>query len=207
MKTLFVDFDGTICHDRFWRSLDTIDYNRIQKVLFQENPALVADWMKGKYSSEEINRFVAKETGTEYDLLWNIFQNDCKTMNIDSQIFALLKHLRAHYHLVLITANMDCFNRFTVPALHLENYFDVIVNSWNERQLKTDNNGESFIKYLQGPIEQSYLIEDSPHSCKTFTELGGTALQVTSDNTAIFHLEQLIALATIESPTTPSQIV
>jgi FMN phosphatase YigB (HAD superfamily) len=191
MKTLFIDFDGTICHDRFWRSLTPKEYNKIQKILFQQNADMVVDWMKGKHSSEEINCFVANETGIEYSHLWEIFKNDCQTMLVDMGILDLLQKLRKQYHLVLITGNMDCFDRFTAPALHLEKYFDVVINSFNERQLKSDDQGATFIKYLQGPIQQSYLIEDSANSCNIFAELGGSSLQVTPEKSTIFHLQHL----------------
>ena len=194
MKTLFVDFDGTICHDRFWRSLNDTEYAKIQKILFTQNNEMVSDWMKGKYTAEEINKFVAIETGIDYAQVWSVFQDDCKTMRIDSQIFELLESLRDYYHLVLVTGNMDCFDRFTAPTLHLEKYFDEIVNSFNEQQLKTEEGGETFLKYLKGPIQKSYLIEDSVNSCRVFSKLGGTALQVNPTTSAVFHLQHLINL-------------
>jgi len=192
MQTLFVDFDGTICHDRFWRSLSQAAYANVQEILFNQNNEMVADWMRGKYTSEQINQFVAIETGIEYSQLWEIFQHDCVTMRVDEKIFEALAQLRKNYHLVLITGNMDSFDRFTVPALKLNSYFDVIVNSYTEGQLKTDNGGESFLKYLKGSILDAILIEDSEKSCEVFTQLGGTALQVTSENTSIYYLQNLI---------------
>lgn len=192
MKTLFVDFDGTICHDRFWRSLNQSKYDVVQEILFKQNSDLVNEWMRGKYSSEYINEFVATETGISYPHLWEIFQNDCKTMQVEKDIFELLSQLRTNYHLVLITGNMDSFSRFTMPALKLDSYFDVIVNSYTKGQLKTDNNGESFLKYLDGLITDSILIEDSQKSCDIFTQLGGTVLQVRDNFTANFHLRMLL---------------
>ncbi len=179
METLFVDFDGTICHDRFWRSLRTVENKQVQDYLFSEKNPLVTDWMRGKYSSEEINTLVAKETGLNYQYLWETFVHDCNTMTVRKELLELIHDLKNRFHVVLITGNMDCFNRFTVPSLRLFEYFDVIVNSYDEKILKTDDNGSSFIKYVKGDIENAYLVEDSIKSCAIFKKLGGTAYTVT----------------------------
>ena len=192
MQTLFIDFDGTICHDRFWRSLSQAEYTQIQEILFEQNSEMVYDWMRGKYTSEQITEFVATETGLEYSYLWKIFQDDCKTMRVDEKIFDLITKLRESYYLVLITGNMDSFDRFTAPALQLNSYFDVVVNSCTVGQLKTENNGASFLKYLKGLIMEAVLIEDSQKSCDVFTQLGGTALQVNFDFSIMYRLQNVV---------------
>jgi len=192
MRTLFVDFDGTICHDRFWRSLPKEENALVQNELFIKSEELVADWMRGNYTSEEINVFVSNETNLSYNQIWNVFVDDCKNMYVDPEILEFVKKLREKFHLVLITGNMDCFDRFTVPTLRLEEYFDVVVNSYTEGCLKTDKNGETFTKYLKGSIEDSLLIEDSLTSCTTFTDLGGTALQVTPTNKTLTYLRDIL---------------
>jgi hypothetical protein len=86
---------------------------------------------------------------------------------------------------------MDSFDRFTAPALQLNSHFDVIVNSYSEGQLKTDNNGESFLKYLKGSVAEAVLIEDSQKTCDVFTQLGGKALQVSPGFPATLYLQNL----------------
>jgi FMN phosphatase YigB (HAD superfamily) len=178
MKTLFIDFDGTICHDRFWRSLPKDENQQIQDFLFSGSNSVVVDWMKGVYTSEEINQMVANETGLRYEYIWDAFVDDCKNMYVKKEILDAVKLLRKDFHIVLITGNMDCFTRFTVPSLQLNDYFDVIVNSFEEKQLKTDNNGYTFTKYLKGDIHDAILIEDSEKSCEIFSSLGGAAYRV-----------------------------
>ena len=78
MRTLYVDFDGTVCTDRFWRS--SSDYAKIQEVLFIDNAEKAQDWMRGKYTSEEVNQLVSVQTGIPYETLWDLFQTDCKTI-------------------------------------------------------------------------------------------------------------------------------
>ena len=40
---LFIDFDGTICYDKYWRSLPERYNNKIQKLLFQKDQSLIND--------------------------------------------------------------------------------------------------------------------------------------------------------------------
>jgi beta-phosphoglucomutase-like phosphatase (HAD superfamily) len=178
MKTLFIDFDGTICTDRFWRSHP--EYAVIQEALFIAHSQKVADWMRGQYSSEEINQFVSEQTGIPYKELWNIFTQDCESAHVPATILEICFELQNKFQVVLITGNMDCFSRFTMPALRLEKYFNKIVNSFDEKQLKTDNAGESFLKYCSGDLTKAVLIEDSQKSIDVFRELGGTAYQTDS---------------------------
>jgi FMN phosphatase YigB (HAD superfamily) len=191
VRTLFIDFDGTICHDRFWRGLKPDEYTQVQNILFSGKNTLVADWMRGRYSSEEINRAVEIETSLPYDYLWQVFVSDCETMFVDPKIIELIQVLRKRYHVVLITGNMDCFTRFTVPALKLEASFDEIVNSYYEGQLKTENAGATFVKYTKGDISEAILIEDSTKSCEAFRLLGGTAYQVTIPKDTLKFLQNL----------------
>ncbi len=191
MRTLFIDFDGTICHDRFWRSLPASEYEQIQQILFGKDSTRVRDWMCGAYTSEDICAFVAAKTNIPFDHLFETLAYDCSTMYIDPLILATIHELRTTFHTVLITGNMDCFSRYTVPSLHLTKHFDTIVNSADERQLKTDAGGETFQKYLQGNMSESFLIEDSPTTCDVFTALGGTALRVTQDTGTLEHLRTL----------------
>lgn len=95
---------------------------------------------------------------------------------------------------MLVTGNMDCFSRFTKPALSLENYFDEIINSYEVGKLKTDNEGEFFRDYASQhsiPLEECYVIDDSEKVCKIFLSLGGRAFQVTLEDNITRHLKQL----------------
>ncbi len=192
MKTLFVDFDGTICTDRFWQSLPENEKTLVQNAIFKDNQEMVRNWMRGKITSEEVNQYLADHLGIPYQLLWDTFMLDCSNMHVAPEILTAIQKLRNKYYTVLITGNMDCFTRFTVPALKLNEYFGTVVNSSDEGQLKTDNNGETFLKYLRGDIGDAILIEDSPHTCEIFSKLGGTALRVTVETSTIKHLQSLL---------------
>lgn len=188
---LFCDFDGTICHDLYWRSLPAEQYKKVQQLLFQGDTMRVNDWMRGKYTAEEINRFVAKEIGMSYEELWSVFENDCKTAHVSEVTLQKLSALRDRYIVLLITGNMDSFSRFTVPALQLEQYFDHISNSYYEEKHKADNDGELFVEYAEKwgvPISDCVVIDDSPRVCAIFEALGGRVCRITPERDIDFHL-------------------
>lgn len=191
---LFIDFDGTLCHDRFWRSMDADSFARIQDFLFSKNISVVRDWMKGEYSSEEINRLVSKELGIPFENLWNIFVWDCKTMAISKDTLSWINELRKKYAVILITDNMDCLTRFTVPAQKLDLFFDEIVNSFENKKFKEDNDGEVFVQLAnknQTKIENCVLVDNSKTACDLFLKLGGRSCLVTPENSLGYCLKLL----------------
>lgn len=190
-RILFIDFDGTLCFDRFWRSAEPEVREKIQ-TYFKSNTELISDWMRGKYTSEEINARIADELSLQYETLWNIFVSDCNTMRIDPRVLQRIREIRSEYTTVLITDNMDCFSRFTVPSLKLESSFDAIVDSYTEKRLKNDDAGKLFIdtleKYRTTPSE-SILLDNSRDTCQIFENLGGIAILITPEQSLSFWLE------------------
>ncbi len=193
-KTLFVDFDGTLCHDRFWRSLDPALMEKVQQSLFLDDKSVVSDWMNGVYNSEDINKKLADGLGVEYAFLWDVFVKDCRNMKVEEVVLEQLKKLRHSYKIVLITDNMDCFDRFTVPSLKLNEYFDVIVNSFNERLSKNENDGQLFREVMErvgSKPADSILMDNSEKSCSVFEKLGGTSFLVTKEKPLAYWLENV----------------
>ena len=191
---LFVDFDGTLCHDRFWRGLPTEQYEKVQELLFAEDRSYLQEWMKGKRTAEEVNQLLADQLGIPFEEIWSVFVKDVETMTVSQEVLEKIGSLRDRYTAILITVNMDSFSRFTVPALKLNQYFDDISNSYYEGKFKSDNEGEVFKDYLQkynAPVEESILIDDSSAACATFTALGGKILQATIEEDITFHLNGL----------------
>jgi len=191
---LFIDFDGTLCHDRFWRSLPEEQYRNVQEFLFSENKIYAEEWMKGKRTAEEVNKLIAEKLGISFEEIWNVFVRDAQTMRVSKEVLEPIERLRDTHTTILITVNMDSFSRFTVPALKLDRYFDAISNSYYEGKFKSDNGGQVFRDYVEkysAPIESSILIDDSTGACETFRALGGIAYQVTPEEDLSYHLAQL----------------
>ena len=193
-KNILIDFNYTLCFDYFWRSAEASERAIIAEFLFKQNIKLVDDWMIGKYSSEDINRFLAEKLNIDYEYLWNIFIEDCKTMYIEPELIALIKKLRQKAKVFLVTDNMDCFDRFTVPALSLHEVFDGIYNSYNHQCLKSSGlfNVVKEIENIEFP--HSLLIDDSKTVINIFTQLGGEVLSVSSSEDTFEILTRLANL-------------
>lgn len=191
---LFIDFDGTLCHDRFWRSIDASSFEKIQNFLFGENKSMVDEWMRGVHSSEDINQLISKELNIPFEKVWSIFVADCENMSIPDSVLNRIENLKKNFHTILITDNMDCFMRFTVPALKLNSYFDSIINSFDYKKFKSDNGGEIFLQIVNdrgSKIENSILMDNSKSACDTFSKLGGITRFVTFEKPLAFWLESL----------------
>jgi len=184
-KLLFLDWDGTLCFDYFWRSL-TSKNERVREAvnfLFSEEKDLINDWLRGDFSSEEINTMISEKSGCSFDELWNSFVRDCQTMTFDSRLRESLSKIRRTSKIVLVTGNMDCFRRFTIPALRLDDCFDDMVISCEVGYLKNEKAGQQFIdiaRKFRIELSDTVLIDDSDKALKIFARLGGVTIK-TSD--------------------------
>lgn len=191
---LFIDFDGTLCYDRYWRSLPPDMLAEAQQLLFGRDNSLVVEWMLGKRTAEEINTILAKHVKVLPQDLWELFVYDCETMKVKQTTLDAINSLRTRYTTILITGNMDSFTRFTVPALELDTYFDYITNSADAGALKSDESGRQFLDVatsLSVSLNTCFLIDDSEKICDIFERLGGKSLLGSSENTINKYLSQL----------------
>ena len=141
--------------------------------------------MLGKRSSEEINDFVSKNTNISYDRLWKIFVKDCETMCIDERIVENIKKLSAFTNLFLVTDNMDCFNRYTLPNLKIKKFFKGIINSYDYGYLKSEENGSLYKLISENydiNLAKTCLIDNSEENCNIFKNIGGNFHYVNEKN-------------------------
>lgn len=192
---LFCDYDGVLCHDRYWQSLPREQFDTVQRMLFKDDTSIVRDWMRGKYSSEDVNAIVAERLGIPYQELWNVFVEDCKKMHVSKRTLETLNSLRSRYTVILITGNMDSFSRFTLPELKLDQYFDHISNSFEEKLNKTDNDGELFLRFADrygADIRDCVMMDDSQNVYDIFEKIGGKPALVTKERDIDFHLSSIV---------------
>ena len=192
---IFIDWYGTLNSDLFWSGLLPRPEMKVAKQkLIGPDTDIFNDWMRGKYTSEEINCLMAEWSGLPYELLWKEFVASCQVMSVDESVKEIIQELRLSAYVVLATCNMDCFNKFTVPALKLEEVFDKIIVSFDLGFLKTEKDGEFFLSTLHEiniPIERSFLIDDSKSLCDFFTALGGRAYQINNKDEVTAALENI----------------
>lgn len=187
---LFCDFDGTICRDKYWRSLPPELFDKVQNLLFGADMTFVNDWMMGRHTAEKANQKVALALYMPYKMVWRLFVNDCVTMRVSKTMLSRISELRSRYSVILLTGNMDSFSRFTVKSLRLDHHFDLVINSYYERRLKTDNFAACAERYGV-PITECFVIDDSLSVCASFEALGGTAFLVTPERDVDYYLALL----------------
>lgn len=186
---LFIDFDGTLCHDKFWKSAGVDVRSNIQEYLFQKNKDVVQQWMLGQYRSEDVNAILADFLRIPFSKLWKIFVEDCRKMEVSKSVLKRIGRLREQYKIILLTDNMDSFSRFTIPALRLDSYFDEIINSYDEKKSKKE-----LLPKLIESADRNFLIDDSRTACDIFENLGGTAFLVTPGQNINVRLDLLATL-------------
>lgn len=189
---VFVDFYNTLADDTFWNQLDDDIEAEIDTYLFSENRELADKWMRGEYTSEEIHKKVADELGYSYEKLWTGHKASCPVVEVVDGAEAALESVKDHAHLVLITDNMDCFDRFIVPHMPASGIFDEVYNSFNHGLLKTDKGGQLFERVANDhntSLSDSFIIDDLQAVCETFENLGGTAFRIDSPDELVSALE------------------
>jgi FMN phosphatase YigB (HAD superfamily) len=189
---LIIDFHGTLCPDKFWKSLNPGQTELIDDLLFKKNSGMVQEWMTGQITSEEINQFVAGKLDVDYDQLWKSFVADCENMTVAPVVLEKIKVLGARYTTILFTDNTDSFVRFTVPALRLNEHFDRIIDSYT-RKCPKDQLLSVICDEQDADITRSILVDDSAKTCQAFHELGGTSCLVTKGEPQDYWLSRIIA--------------
>ena len=201
-KTLFLDWHETLSSDRFFDTLrhsdkpdwQTIAY-RLEQFLFNEHNTLIRPWMIGQTSSEQVIGRAAQQCDLAYDWLWPVFVADCKNMHMAPGLREKIMPLRQDYNVVLITGNMDSFNRFTRPHNDLDTCFDLVINSCDQGYLKSDYDGKSFIDALasyQTAASEAVLIDDNQAVGAVFTTLGGDYQPVKNPQDTSRRLDELL---------------
>ena len=203
-KILFVDFNGVISYDPFWKSMtDTkhplhVYYKQIEELLFKgENKieGLIEEWMLGDYTSEDIHHIIADKLDAPYQQIFDVFCEDCKHLDISKQILQRIQALRKDYYCILRTDNMDTFHRFTLPANnYLTEAFDEIHSSYLLRQLKKTDGGKYFVTTVADlgvTFGNCSFIDDSKSNIALFESLGGKGYCTQNEAEVIVVLDKL----------------
>ncbi|MBI2357001.1 haloacid dehalogenase-like hydrolase [Candidatus Dojkabacteria bacterium] len=205
-KVVFFDWNGTLSNSFFWEHMRQSEKEEIRKLyeiwdnaLFKRPKAYIQDWMRGLFTTEDVLKEIAKETKTEYKLLLREFVKGCKSMTfVSDELPDIIKGLRSRgYYVVVATNNMDCFTRWTLPFMKLEDQFDEILNSFYLKGLKNDvKNGKSvffadfFSKYDVPPTNCIFL-DDSVDKDDYITRLGIKYIQIESSDDFLMILKSL----------------
>ena len=180
IEAVLFDFDGVLCTDRFYTNLHP-DFPHVLKYIADEvfsGPKYCDRWMRGEFTSNQINVMISRATGIDVSLLNDLFITSVRNMTIEPDILRFAKSLREkNIPTALVTNNMDVFNDVTVPEKGLNKVFPVIVNSSDHGIMKHDSNGKLFdIARDQlgiGTYKGTWLIDDVLTYCTLFSQKGG----------------------------------
>jgi len=147
MKVLFLDWYKTLSNSLFWEQIKHTDPEKFEKIsvsCFLTRAGLTKPWMRGEYSSEDMVKFIAKDTKLDKKYLLNELEKSASEMKFVSEAVPdLVQKLRKKgLWVVVATDNMDTLTRWTVPAMKLNKLFDEILCSWDIKALKGDFEGK-----------------------------------------------------------------
>jgi FMN phosphatase YigB (HAD superfamily) len=201
-SVVFVDWAGTMSHSMFWsrwRETAPARWQRVQRRLFG-NPNLVRNWMRGRYTAEEIVEILATGDDLPFDGWAAELERSCCEMQLaDANIRVLLPALRSiGVKVILATDNMDTFSRWTVPSLGLLELVDEILDSSRLGCLKDDRDPRGRSPFLHSWFDahgiepsESVLFDDGGRHAE---ELGITWVPVTPNRPLAPSLVALLEL-------------
>ena len=180
ITAVFFDFDGVLCTDRFYSTLEQeypLELDWIGNHIFS-GEKYCDEWMRGELNWHDINKIICDATAMPPGLLDELFLTSVRRMTVNPILIQYAEALKQKgIKIALATSNMDIFNEITVPEKHLDNTFPVIVNSYDYKLMKHDENGRLFDIALRRLGLHSYegvlLIDDTLTYGNIFKEKGG----------------------------------
>ncbi len=150
IKAVIFDFDGVLCHDRFYEEMLLPQYqelyNWIQDNIFGNNN-LFYQWMRNEVNTNDINKIIAKGTGHKEEFLKDVLLKSLEAIRLDEKMFNLAKELKKLHgkKIAIITDNMDVFSSVITKQHKLNEIFDPVINSADYGCLKFEKLNE-FLK-------------------------------------------------------------
>jgi FMN phosphatase YigB (HAD superfamily) len=184
IKAVFFDFDGVLCTDRFYTTL-LPEYPQVVRWIghniFGDEKYCDA-WMRGEFTWWEINKLIAAATGMDCELLDEKLADSVRLMQVNQALLQFAEKLKQNgVKVALVTGNMDIFNEITVPEKGLDKVFPLILNSWDYKLMKQDDDGRIFDiareKLGLPDLKNTLLIDDSATYCDIFRQKGGQSYQ------------------------------
>lgn len=205
-KVVFLDWNGTLSNSFFWEHMRNSENEEVKnfyeiwdKALFNKPKEYIQDWMRGNKTMEDVLREIANETETQYDFLVKEFIKGCQSMVfVSDEVPQIIRNLKQRgYYAVIATNNMDCFTKWTVPSMKLNDLFDEILNSFYLKGLKHDvSDGKSvfftdfFSKYDVSPRD-CVFIDDSVDKNGYIASLGIKYIQIDNSENFLKILKSL----------------
>lgn len=207
-EAVFIDWHGTLSNSGFWERWrddpkQAEKYAKIQHALFQTATGkdTLKYWMTGFRDYEDTMADLSKWTKIDYEELEDELRHSAENMQfIDRGVLATIQQLRdIGKHVIVATDNMDTFNKWTVPAMNLYEYFDEVLTSYDRGQLKVASSRvKGYSMFFNGYMNKmgfepknTVLIDDS-YDALCLRDTGMEVLHVTNDQPLSHHLDMII---------------
>ncbi|HWL07062.1 MAG TPA: hypothetical protein VNQ76_01480 [Planctomicrobium sp.] len=184
-SNLVVDYSGTLSFDLYFRSLGQDFLAHVQELMFRDDKSVTDRWMAGTWTARDVAVWLSSHTGRNAVDIEIELRRGCACMSLNASVMELVQDTRSKgLKSALVTINADVFTKVVVPTQNLHEFFDVIVNSADQREIdKRQLWKHAFC--LLGPeagYSNSLLIDDSKKSVEWFREAGGTAYHYQQDD-------------------------
>lgn len=189
IKCVVFDFANTLCSGLYfnvapcgcenWRELfNTYIFDKFGKNLIESKV------MNGQLGTEGIAKIISGHVGLDVESVVRLMEDGCKGLKFNSAVLDFAVEQKNNgTATALVSVNMDVFTKTVVPAHGLGNIFDIIVNSFDYKEMKKDVLWDiAFHKLGDGvTFSNSLLIDDGIDNVNLFRELGGYAYQYRDD--------------------------
>lgn len=205
-KVIFIDWNKTLSYSLFWEHLQDTGHPShkhlapIEQWLFVDNRDVIAPWMRGELSADDITERMGREIGVESSLIRDELRHSCERMqySIDNLKDIVANIRKRGIKVVIATDNMDTFTRYTVPAMNLNDIFDGILNSYDMGCLKDDDAPSDKILFFDEYLKENgwaygdaVLLDDSPDTSGKYAKLGFDRVLIDSPEKLRVTLENL----------------
>ncbi|MEI7741737.1 MAG: hypothetical protein WCJ29_04490 [bacterium] len=192
---ILIDWYRTLSEHKFWENHVSESALGIIQSELKNNLVFLNDWMRAKTSSEDVCEILSAETQLSSKELFSALQKSCEDISLSTAMVSALSEVSRKADLVLVSDNMDCFERWTLPNLKKLGVFSGFYLSSAIKRLKNDNGGltlaEACRAYNINPQEAS-LIDDSKPTRDIFESLGGRAHEVSNPADTERTLKELL---------------
>jgi hypothetical protein len=186
IKCIVFDFGFTLSSDYYFNVIPPGIpewHNVIQKVVFGD-PSIVVPWMKGELTSLDIAGILSRHIALDIPTIFATMEKGCQNLGFNPSVwdFAFAQK-NTDRKTALVTDNMDVFTKVVVPAHHLDQLFDVILNSSDFHEIRKEVLWPIAFNRLGGGVgyANSLLIEDGEPEPALFRALGGYSYQYSND--------------------------
>lgn len=195
-RVLFVDWHGVLSKAPLWFSIRSNERHPFRArlepktaELFRNQWQTVDDWMRGRYTSEEIVELLAIEQphSARSDYFLRQLYLDCKSMPMHEPLIRALHHAAASWNIVIATDNMDCLVAMARQRRDIRRFSDDLISSSDVGVLKAEDPVGFFGAWLDRHglmFADAVLLDDGKDNCRAFERAGGSSRFVRSPDEA-----------------------